>query len=202
MRRAPLRSAAAGGPDRHAEWAALGQEIQACTRCPLHVSRTHVVIYRGGERPRVVFVGEAPGAEEDRVGRPFVGRSGARLDEAIRSTGLSDGEYGVLNLVKCRPPSNRLPIASIAMCRPFLDRQLAILRPELVVTLGRFALRAFDPDAPPILECAGTERGPGGRGLFPLLHPAAPLHAPRLRSRWESDVVKLGVRLGRTAAVR
>jgi len=173
------------------EWETLTKEIQRCERCPLHRTRTHVVVYRGGPRPRVLFVGEAPGAEEDRTGLPFVGRSGARLDEAIARIGLAAREFGVLNLLKCRPPANRFDPRAAPTCRPFLDRQLAILRPTLIVTLGAHALAALDPRAPRVLRAAGRVRDLGEFRLFPLLHPAATLRATRHRVRWDRDVGRL-----------
>ena len=189
---AAAHAAATGASGTPAGWANLSAEIAACTRCELHRTRRQVVIYRGAPRPRVLFVGEAPGAAEDLAGRPFVGRAGRRLDEAARSIGLADDAWGVLNLVKCRPPGNRFLPSAAEACRPFLLRQLDLLRPSVVVTLGRHALGALDPTAPPVTEAAGILRSWNGRPLFPLLHPAAPLHAPRLRERWARDLVALG----------
>ena len=153
--------------------------------------RAHVVVYRGSLRPRIVFVGEAPGAEEDRRGVPFVGRSGRVLDAAIRSLGIEDDAWGVLNLIKCRPPKNQYDRRAARACRPFLDRQLALLRPELLVTLGAHALRAFDPGSPPVLRAAGTIRRTPGSPVFPLLHPAATLRSRSWAARWSRDVKKL-----------
>ena len=150
------------------------------------------MIYRGGERPSVVFVGEAPGAAEDREGLPFVGRSGRQLDDAIREAGVAETEYGIVNLIKCRPPENRFPPASGTACRPFLDRQLALLAPRLLVSLGAHALAALDPEAPTITRCAGQLRRVADRPLLPLLHPAAALHNPTLRTRWRTDLAALG----------
>lgn len=185
----PVPSAESG---RRAAWDRLAREIHACRRCPLGSRRTHAVVYRGTLSPRVVFVGEAPGAAEDRAGIPFVGRSGRRLDAAIARIGLAPSEWGVLNLLKCRPPSNRFDRAAAHTCRPFLDRQLALLRPNGLVTLGASALRALDPRAPPVLEAAGVPRTVGPRWLFPLIHPAAALRSRRLTERWEHDVDALG----------
>src|SRR5580658_9355603 len=113
----PATALAAGfGP----AWTALESEIRTCRKCPLHASRTNAVIYRGSPTPRLLFVGEAPGATEDRTGVPFVGRSGLRLDAAILGVGLGPSDYGVLNLVKCRPPANRFDRDAGAACRPYL----------------------------------------------------------------------------------
>lgn len=185
-RRRPVRAGT------RAAWEVLSEEIRACRRCPLGALRTHAVVYRGSLVPRVVFVGEAPGAEEDRQGLPFVGRSGRRLDAAVARLGLSPADYGVLNVLKCRPPSNRFDPRAARVCRPYLDRQLALLRPELLVTLGAHALSALDPAAPRVLLAAGrprsTDRGP----LFPLIHPAAALRSRRWHRRWEADLARLG----------
>jgi uracil-DNA glycosylase len=153
-------------------------------------------VYRGSLAPRVVFVGEAPGVLEDRTGTPFVGRSGRRLDTAIERLGLERSEFGVLNVLKCRPPGNRFDRSAARTCRPYLDRQLALLQPEVVVTLGASALRAFDPRAPPILTVAGRPRPSVAWRLFPLLHPAATLRSRRWAERWERDLAALGAWLG------
>jgi uracil-DNA glycosylase len=179
------RPSAPSAPDD--PWEHLTAEIQQCTRCPLHRTRTQAVVYRGARHPRIVFVGEAPGAEEDRVGLPFVGRAGRRLDAAIATLGLSHQEYGILNLVKCRPPRNVFLASAARTCRPYLDRQLDLLRPQLLVTLGARALEALDPTAPRVLQCAGRPRGSGRVPLFPLVHPAA-LRSRAMARRWNDDL--------------
>lgn len=185
-------------PVRTAAWRRLTATIVACTRCPLAATRTHAVVYRGSERPRVVFVGEAPGRAEDAAGEPFVGASGRRLDRAIEALGLPPEEVGVVNLLKCRPPDNRFPPRHAATCRPYLERQLALLRPAVVVTLGRHAFASLVPDAPPITVAAGSVHAWAGRPLVPLLHPAAVLHNPRLAERWTRDLDRLGAVLRAT----
>jgi uracil-DNA glycosylase len=169
-------------------WTELCRSIERCERCRLHRYRTHVVIYRGSPTPTVVFIGEAPGAEEDRQGLPFVGRSGARLDRAIGRLPLPPSAFGILNVVKCRPPDNRFDRSAARACRPYLDRQLALLHPRALVTLGAHALRTLDPSAPAVTVAAGQPCRWRDTPLFPLLHPAAALHAPRYRDRWEHDV--------------
>ncbi len=178
-----------------AAWDALVDEIGRCTRCALHETRTRVVVYRGVPRPRVLFVGEAPGADEDREGIPFVGRAGRRLDRAIAEVGLTASDFGVLNLIKCRPPQNRFDRLAARTCRPYLDRQLELLRPTWIVPLGAHALAALLPGAARITDAAGTAFVVGGRHYFPLLHPAAVLHRPTLRPRWEGDLQALRARL-------
>ena len=168
--------------------------------CRLHATRTQAVVYRGSLTPRIVFVGEAPGAEEDRVGRPFVGRSGQKLDGAVAHLGLTPDEFGVLNLLKCRPPQNRFDLDAARTCRPYLDRQLQFLRPELLVTLGSPALHALVPEADPILTVAGQPLTGFSRPLFPLIHPAAALRSRRWAERWTRDVEALGRWLAREPA--
>jgi DNA polymerase len=180
-----------------AGWVALSNEIRACERCPLHRTRIQAVVYRGAPRPRLLFIGEAPGAEEDKAGVPFVGRSGAMLDAAVARLGLAPGEFGVLNVLKCRPPRNRFDTGAAACCRPYLDRQLTLLRPEAVVTLGARALAAIDPGAPPVTRAAGKARAWNGLHLFPMLHPAATFRATRYREQWDRDLRALGRELAR-----
>jgi uracil-DNA glycosylase len=183
------------GPARAdlALWLALVEEIASCQRCPLHASREHVVVYRGSSAPRVLFVGEAPGAAEDRTGRPFQGRSGARLDAALLQMGLPSEAWGVLNLIKCRPPRNRFDPAAAGTCRPYLDRQVAWLLPRAFVPLGARALHALDPAAPPVLQVAGRPRDTAVGPMFPMIHPAAALRSRLLAARWEHDVQALGL---------
>jgi uracil-DNA glycosylase family 4 len=182
-------------------WDSLSDEIRSCRRCPLGRTRTQAVVYRGGPTPRVVLVGEAPGAEEDRQGLPFVGRSGRRLDEALQRAGLAPDQVGIINLLKCRPPENRFDPAAAATCRPYLDAQLRLLAPELLITLGARALAALDPQAPPVLQCAGRLRSATSPPIFPLLHPAAALHNPLWRGRWEQDLLALGAEIGRRSSI-
>jgi uracil-DNA glycosylase family 4 len=150
------------------------------------------VVYRGSRRPEVVFVGEAPGAAEDEVGLPFVGRAGQRLEGAIADLGIAPDRYGVLNLIKCRPPQNRFDRSAEVACRPFLDRQLELLHPGRLVTLGAHALAALDPTAPAVMVAAGHPRSLRGRGLFPLIHPSA-VRSRATAERWTADVRALGV---------
>jgi uracil-DNA glycosylase len=169
----------------------LANEIRGCRLCPLSATRHQAVVYRGSFAPRVVFVGEAPGAEEDRTGLPFAGRSGAILDRAVAELGPTLGPWGVLNLLKCRPPQNRFDAAAARTCRPYLDRQLELLGPEGLVTLGGRALAAVDPAAPRVLLAAGAARARPAGWLFPMIHPAASMRSVRWRERWEQDVGRL-----------
>jgi len=186
--------------DLREAWDRLSDEIRACRKCPLGELRTHAVVYRGGLTPRVLFIGEAPGTDEDRTGIPFVGRSGRELDRAVSALALAEEEFGVLNLLKCRPPGNRFDRSAARTCRPYLDRQLELLRPDVIVTLGARALAAIDATALPMLSAAGRPRTIRGTPHFPLIHPAAALRSRRLRQRWERDVRVLGRWLGERLA--
>ena len=157
-------------------------------------------MYRGSLAPRVVFVGEAPGAAEDRQGIPFVGRSGALLDRAVQKLGFAPSEFGVLNVLKCRPPGNRFDRAAARTCRPYLDRQLSLLRPAVLVPLGGVALKALVPEAPALLQVAGRPLRTAPVAVFPLLHPAATLRSRQWAERWDRDLSALAAWLsGRVA---
>jgi DNA polymerase len=138
-----------------------------------------------------VIVGEAPGAREDALGRPFVGAAGRVLDGLLASVGLTRDEVFITNVLKARPPGNRDPRADeVAHHRPWLDAQLAAIEPELVVPLGRHALRRFAPEAK-IAEVHGTRIEHEGRALFPLYHPAVALYARRRLPELEADMALL-----------
>ena len=174
----------------HADLDALGAEIRAHGGCGFEPceTATHMVPGHGSATARVVVVGEAPGASEDRAGKPFVGRAGRLLDEVLDRAGLARDAVWVTNVVKARPPGNRDPTpAEVAHCLPWLQAELALLRPWLVVPLGRHALGRFAAGKK-ITQVAGTLlQGDDGRPLFPLLHPAAALRSPGLRERLFAD---------------
>jgi len=176
---------AAAAPD----WATLAAAARPCVACPeLAATRQHVVVgdVPAAGRPRLVLVGEAPGATEDETGRPFVGRSGALLDELLTAAGLDRGSAAVLNVVKCRPPGNRTPrAAEVSRCSGWLRRQLELLDPPAVVALGLSAAKWFL--GPRTVLARAREAGPHpweGRGLHVTYHPSAairfgPNGAPR-----------------------
>ncbi len=158
-------------------WAELSAEIRSCTACPeLVAARDSVVV---GELPagaRLVLVGEAPGAQEDLAGRPFVGRAGQLLDRLLVEAGLARTEVGVLNTLKCRPPGNRTPRApELARCRGWLDRQLELAAPALVVAMGSTAVVWFHGRGARIAALRGTVAEFGGRRVLATYHPSAAL---------------------------
>jgi uracil-DNA glycosylase family 4 len=196
----PRRADAARAPAGRAAWEELNQEIISCTLCHLAGTRTHAVPYRGGRSPRVVFVGEAPGKVEDQQGLPFVGPAGRLLDRAIAELGLAPEDAGILNLIKCRPPRNVFDRRAERACRPYLDRQLALLRPRLAVSLGARALRALVPGAPGLMKVAGSTFSGPDRPVVPLLHPAATFRSRVYAERWKADLVRLRRRLPKLLA--
>lgn len=178
---------------------AIAAEIRTHLPCGFEPceSCTTFVPGEGDPDARIVLVGEAPGANEDRVGRPFVGAAGKFLDTLLAEAGLARGEIFVTNVLKARPPGNRDPRADeVAHSWPWLEAQLAVIEPELVVPLGRHALARFDP-AVKIADVHGRPHEAGGRALFPLYHPAAALHGGKLRSALVEDARALGRLLGR-----
>jgi uracil-DNA glycosylase family 4 len=172
---------------------ALNLEVGGCVACRLHEGRTQVVPGEGNPTSAVMFIGEGPGMNEDRLGRPFVGRAGQFLDFLITSIDLQRGDVYITNVVKCRPPDNRDPMPDeLAACRPFLDRQIALINPRVIVTLGRHSLGAFFPGEV-ISRVHGIVRKKGDRVFFPMYHPAAALHQQRYRETIVADMQKLGV---------
>ena len=169
----------------------LIQEVKACTRCELASSRLNAVPGEGPEDASIAFIGEAPGFHENRQGRPFVGPAGQFLEELLASIGLKREQVYIANVVKCRPPENRDPLpGEIEACRPFLDRQLAIIKPRLVVTLGRYSMARYFPGAS-ISRIHGVARREGSVFYLPMYHPAAALHQPALRQSIEKDMLKI-----------
>lgn len=150
---------------------------QSCTACPLAAGRTQVVFGRGDPEASLMFVGEGPGREEDLQGEPFVGRSGKLLDRLVaEELGFGRDECYVCNTVKCRPPGNRDPLpGELQACRPFLDAQLAFVRPQVVVTLGNFASRALLDVTEGVTRLRGRAYPFGDAVLVPTFHPSAAL---------------------------
>jgi uracil-DNA glycosylase len=167
----------------------LHEEIRNHGGCGFEIceAATNLVPGEGSETADVMIVGEAPGASEDKQGRPFVGRAGRLLDDLLAEAGLAREDVYITNVVKARPPGNRDPrAAEVEHWMPFLETQLALVRPRLVVPLGRHALAHFAPEAK-ISEVHGTLLEERGRALFPMYHPAAALHAQQLRKTLFAD---------------
>ncbi len=177
--------------ERRARLAALEAEIRQCTRCPLHRSRTNAVPGEGPVDAPIMFIGEGPGASEDRQGRPFVGPAGMLLESLLEQIGLTREDVYITNVVKCRPPGNRDPEPEeIAACKPFLQRQLKLVDPEVVVTLGRFAMERWLPNER-ITRVHGKAFRFGKRLIVPMFHPAAALRRPEWEPVLEQDFRQL-----------
>ena len=169
----------------------LAAEVRACARCPLSQSRTLSVPGEGDLDAEVMLIGEAPGANEDRQGRPFVGAAGQFLDELLAHAGLDRGTAYMCNVLKCRPPHNRDPLPDeIEACRDYLDEQIDLVDPLVIVTLGRYSMAKFFPRQS-ISRIHGTVKEVAGRFYVPMYHPAAALHQGGLRQVIINDFAKL-----------
>ncbi|MCX8205524.1 MAG: type-4 uracil-DNA glycosylase [Candidatus Nezhaarchaeota archaeon] len=178
----------------------IARRVAECKRCELWRTRTNVVVGEGSLRPKVVFIGEAPGRNEDLQGRPFVGAAGQLLTELLEGIGLTRGEVYIANVLKCRPPDNRDPLpGEVEACTPFLDEQLEVLRPSVISTLGRFSTAYVFSKAGMSFTSMSKVRGRvfqvellGFRAsLLPTYHPAAALYYPRLKQALAEDFRKL-----------
>lgn len=171
---------------------ALVEEIRVCTRCDLHAVANKAVPGEGPSDARVMLVGEAPGFNEDKQGRPFVGAAGRFLEELLAEAGTRREEVYITNVVKHRPPNNRDPLPNeLTACLPWLERQIEIINPRVIVTLGRFSLGTFFPGSM-ISKVHGEVRQKDGRSYFAMYHPAAALHQEKLRQTLLEDARKLG----------
>jgi DNA polymerase len=175
----------------------IWSEIGNCTRCPLHEGRTNIVHTEGNRKARLMFVGEAPGADEDEQARPFVGRAGQLLTKIIEAIGLKRDSVLIGNVNRCRPPGNRPPTPQEAsMCRPFLLREIAIVQPEVIVTLGNTAMKNLLGTNEGITKARGKFQDYKGIKVMPTFHPAYLLRDPsKKRETWE-DLKKVRDHLG------
>jgi DNA polymerase len=173
------------------------EEIGDCTRCKLHKGRTNLVFGVGSPKARLMFVGEAPGEDEDKKGEPFVGKAGQLLTKMIEAMGLGREDVYICNTVKCRPPNNRNPEPDeLASCEPFLKGQLAAVGPEVIVTLGKFAAQALLRDATPISRLRGTWREYESIPVMPTFHPAYLLRSPQEKGKVWDDLQQVMKKLG------
>ena len=171
---------------------AVRKELGDCTRCPLHRTRRNLVFGEGSPTAKLVFVGEAPGEEEDKQGRPFVGRAGQLLTKIINAMGLAREEVYICNILKCRPPGNRNPKEDeIATCEPFLVQQLEAINPEIICALGTFAAKTLLRTESPISAIRGKFHDYHGRKLMPTYHPAYLLRNPDAKKLVWEDVQKI-----------
>ncbi len=174
----------------------MAERLADCRRCRLCQGRTHVVFGVGDPKARVVFIGEAPGAEEDRLGEPFVGRAGQLLNEMLRAIRLRRGQVYIANVLKCRPPGNRDPQDDeTAACLPFLRRQIELISPAVIVTLGRVAARHLLGTTAPISSYRGRWTTWQGTPVLPTFHPAYLLRNPAAKAQAWADLKQLARKL-------
>lgn len=176
----------------------IREEIGDCQRCRLSGGRKHIVFGVGNPQAHLVFVGEAPGADEDQQGEPFVGQAGQLLTKMIEAMGYGRDDVYICNVIKCRPPGNRNPEPDeVASCEPFLKKQLAALRPRMIVTLGKFAAQCLLRDDSPISRLRGNFRTYEGISLMPTFHPAYLLRDPSKKKEAWSDLKAVNAALKR-----
>ena len=169
----------------------IAREVAVCQRCQLHYSRKKAVPGEGPADSSIIFIGEGPGFHENEQGRPFVGAAGKYLDELLNKIGMQRQQVFIGNVVKCRPPNNRDPLPEeLAACSDYLERQIQAINPSVVVTLGRFSMARFLPNAK-ISEVHGQSFQVKGRLVVPMYHPAAALHQPSLKPQLERDFARL-----------
>ena len=175
---------------------AVRTELGECTRCKLHKTRTNIVFGVGSPEARLMFVGEAPGEDEDLQGYPFVGKAGQLLTKMIEAMGLRREDVYICNTVKCRPPNNRNPEPDeLLACEPFLKGQLVAVKPEAIVTLGKFAAQALLREQTPITRLRGQWREYEGIPVMPTFHPAYLLRSPAEKGKVWEDLKQVMKRL-------
>ncbi len=169
----------------------IAREVSVCTQCALHFSRKNAVPGEGPADAEIMFIGEGPGFHENEQGRPFVGAAGKFLEELLADIGLKRGDVFIGNVVKCRPPGNRDPLPEeISACSGYLNRQIETINPQVVVTLGRYSMAHFLPNAR-ISAVHGKAMPVNGRLVVAMYHPAAALHQPALRDTIVKDFALL-----------
>jgi uracil-DNA glycosylase len=187
----------ASAAERREELKAVYQQASACTRCPqLAGTRTTVVFGSGNADAELMFVGEAPGANEDKQGVPFVGQAGRLLEQLLNEIGLSRSDVFIANVLKCRPPGNRDPLPpEIESCQEYLYRQLELIEPRVVCTLGNFSTKLLREDPLGITRLHGRAEvrriGPRTVRLYPLFHPAAALYTPAMLATLREDFARI-----------
>jgi len=180
----------------------LNKEISLCRQCEIGKTRTKSVPGEGAENAEIMFIGEAPGWHEDQQGRPFIGAAGQFLNELLASINLERPQVYIANVIKCRPPENRDPLPNeIANCQRWLDKQIELISPKIIVTLGRHSMAKFFPGKS-ISKIHGTSETQNGIIYFAMYHPAAALHQGNLRQTIKQDMLKLPPLLARAKALK
>ena len=169
----------------------IRQEVSTCQRCALARGRLNAVPGEGPAQVEIMFIGEAPGFHENKQGKPFVGQAGQFLDDLLNAAGLDRSQVYITNVVKCRPPNNRDPLPEeLAACQTYLDEQIGLLQPTVIVTLGRISMGKF-VDAGRISAIHGKTHKVNGQKVVTMYHPAAALHQPALRQTLLDDFARL-----------
>lgn len=169
----------------------IADEVNVCTSCGLHAGRKNAVPGEGPANADLLFIGEGPGFHENEQGRPFVGAAGKFLEELLASIGLKREDVFICNVVKCRPPGNRDPQSDeIDACSAYLERQISVINPKAIITLGRFSMARYFPSAR-ISAIHGEAKRVDGRLIIAMYHPAAALHQPSLRAVVMNDFAKI-----------
>ncbi len=194
-----LRRESAPEPAEVSSLEEIQEEMGDCRRCKLWESRTHLVFGVGNPRARLMFIGEAPGAEEDQQGEPFVGAAGQLLNRLLEKLEISRQEIYITNVVKSRPPGNRNPeVEEVAACRPFLLKQIQAIRPQIIVTLGAVATHALLESKSPLNRLRGNWQQWRGIAVMPTFHPSYLLRVPQERMKtWEDMQQVLAVYRGK-----
>jgi len=175
----------------------LSVSVRECARCPLAKTRTNVVLGEGNPDAELMFIGEAPGRDEDLQGRPFVGRAGQLLTKIIESIGLKREDVYIANILKCRPPENRNPLPDeIAVCKDYLARQIEIIKPKVICALGKFSAQTLLDTETPISGLRGKFHDHNGIKLMPTYHPAYLLRNPEGKKDVWADMKKIAKELG------
>lgn len=197
----PACSGSHGGDPASMNWDELRATVSACTLCPLHESRTQAVFGVGNPAADWLIVGEAPGAEEDRRGEPFVGRAGKLLNEMLRAAGQEREQVFIANILKCRPPNNRDPqAAEAASCRPYLERQIELLQPKIILAVGRIAAQQLLHTDTPVGRLRGRLHRLGDIPLVVTYHPAYLLRSPGQKSKtWQDLCLAIDAITGKTS---
>jgi DNA polymerase len=180
----------------------LNKDISLCRLCEIAKTRTKSVPGEGAENAEIMFIGEAPGWHEDQQGRPFIGPAGQFLDELLASINLKRSQVFIANVIKCRPPGNRDPLPiEISNCQKWLDKQIELISPKIIVTLGRYSMAKFFPGKS-ISKIHGTAQTQNGIIYFAMYHPAAALHQGNLRQTIKEDMLKLPPLLAQAKTVK
>lgn len=180
----------------------IAVEISTCMLCDLWKGRTTAVPGAGSIQAEIFFIGEGPGFHEDKQGLPFVGRSGTYLESLLKMINLKREDVFITNVVKCRPPENRDPTPDeIATCKPYLDQQINLIDPLLIVTLGRHSMARYFPNGK-ITQIHGQAKFENGRAYYPLFHPAAVLRNPDWQTKMEADFKRIPETLAKVKQMR